>query len=72
MRNSLKIEVFGDGRDLPGAHFENSIPAGAANTNASLSCEAFSFRAVCLMRAAFSGGRLFSRWRVKHLLALRI
>ena len=68
----MKIEVFGNGRDLPGPHCEKSTPAGAANTNASLSREAFSFRAGDLMRAAFWGGRLFYRWRVKHLLALRI
>ena len=28
-RNPLKIEIFGNGRDLPGPHFENSIPVGA-------------------------------------------
>lgn len=31
VRNPLKIEDFGNGRDLPGPHFENSIPVGATN-----------------------------------------
>jgi hypothetical protein len=35
VRNPLNIEVFGNGRDLPGPHFENSTPVGATKKSPS-------------------------------------